>query len=281
MSEPIKQIEAKNLTAQLRYRGLGNPPGTHPSTAISNCFPGLEMDFRNIWKHIFIGIELHESSNLVVAVEPGAPDPLPLLVSGYRLVRVNGRAVAGDMTGPKFVGGPNGALIDTVFGDKKLPLEWSNALAATLAEAKGAAIECKFQALKADGSEIVAFLKMRPFFDEQDVEGVLVQRPAINRDLASPGALGQSLCSPWQNDYRECACFYWAATRPDYVNLVPEPDGTTTGNNWMQRDRNAETPRVYVADDRADERLLTYNDLFRAWETELKFILGGKDEREE
>jgi hypothetical protein len=281
MSEPIKRIEAKNLTAQLRYRGVGNPPGTHPSTAISNCFPGLEMDFRNIWKHIFIGIELHESSNLVVAVEADAPDPLPLLVSGYRLVRVNGLSVVGDVTGPQFAGGPNTELIDTGYGDKKMPLEWSNALAATLAEAKGAPVECHFESLKANAPEVVTFLKMRPFFDEQEIEGVRVQRPTIHLDLAPPGALGQSLCSPWQNDYRECACFYWAATRPDFVNLVPEPDGTTTGNNWMQRNRGAETPRVYVTDDRADERLLSYNDLFRAWETELKFIIGGKDERDE
>ena len=43
-----QSIEAKNLTAQLQYRGAGNPPGMHPYSAISNCFPGLEMDFRNV-----------------------------------------------------------------------------------------------------------------------------------------------------------------------------------------------------------------------------------------
>ena len=39
-------------------------------------------------------------------------------------------------------------------------------------------------------------------------------------ELPQPGELTQGLCSPWQNDYRECACYYWAASRPDYVNVV-------------------------------------------------------------
>ena len=28
----------------------GNPPSTLPDSAISNCFPGLEFDFRNLWR---------------------------------------------------------------------------------------------------------------------------------------------------------------------------------------------------------------------------------------
>ena len=26
-----------------------------------------------------------------------------------------------------------------------------------------------------------------------------------------PGELTQSLCSPWQHDFRDCGCFYWAS----------------------------------------------------------------------
>jgi hypothetical protein len=43
-------------------------------------------------------------------------------------------------------------------------------------------------------------------------------------------ALSQSLCSPWQNDYRDCGCFYWAASHPDYVDVDALRDGTSTGN---------------------------------------------------
>ena len=43
----------------------------------------------------------------------------------------------------------------------------------------------------------------------------------ISPELAEPGELTQGLCSPWQNDYRECSCYYWASARPDYVNVEP------------------------------------------------------------
>jgi hypothetical protein len=99
----------------------------------------------------------------------------------------------------------------------------------------------------------------------------------ISRDIAEAGALTQSLCSPWQNDYRVCACFYWAATRPDYVNVELGEDGASVGNNWMQKDRTPESAKVYVVDDLQDQRLLTYGDLFREWEKALRFVIGNQD----
>ena len=39
-------ISPRNLTAQLYHRAAGNPPSTLPDSAISNCFLGLEFDFR-------------------------------------------------------------------------------------------------------------------------------------------------------------------------------------------------------------------------------------------
>ena len=77
-----KSIEAKNLWAQLQYRAAGNPPSTLPDSAISNAYPGLEMDFRNVWKRILVGIELHESSNFVVAVDEDAPPEAQPLAGG-------------------------------------------------------------------------------------------------------------------------------------------------------------------------------------------------------
>jgi hypothetical protein len=65
----MPEIQPKNLAALLAYRGAGNPPNTQPLAAIANCFPGLELDFRNFWKNILVGIELHESDNFVVQVD--------------------------------------------------------------------------------------------------------------------------------------------------------------------------------------------------------------------
>jgi len=82
MNEPIK---AKNLTAQLQYRAAGNPPSTHPNAAISNAFPGLEMDFRNVWRRILEGIQLHEATNFVMVVDETADPQLRVLETGWRL----------------------------------------------------------------------------------------------------------------------------------------------------------------------------------------------------
>jgi hypothetical protein len=81
------------------------------------------------------------------------------------------------------------------------------------------------------------------------------------------------LCAPWQNDYRECACYYWAASRPDYVNVEPSADGLSHGDMWLQKQRTGS----YVPDNRTDTRLFSYDDLFRDWQGLLSFIIRGKD----
>jgi hypothetical protein len=273
MSEPIR---AKNISAQLHHVGRGNPPSTQPSSAISNAYPGLEMDFRNIWKHIFVGIELHESSNIVVLVEPNHPR-LDVLAKGYRLIKVNDQSVVITVVGPPKGGGADAPLPDAIFGETAMPLEWSNALASVM-HSQEPRVRCQFQALE-DPTELLEFsLERREFFDREP-DGEQLQRAVIAKALASPGELSQSLCSPWQNDYRECACFYWASNRPDFVNVETRPDGTADGNNWMQRDRTPATPATYIVDDWEDPRLVTHMDLFTDWEKSLRFIVEGKDEQ--
>jgi hypothetical protein len=108
-------------------------------------------------------------------------------------------------------------------------------------------------------------LLVRPFF----APGSAVIAP----ELADPGELTQGLCSPWQNDYRECSCYYWASARPDYVNVEATASGASKGDNWMQKKRTGD----YVADDYVDQRILHYDDLFYTWEKSLKFQVGGRD----
>lgn len=271
-------IEPKNLTAQLHYRGAGNPPSSHPSTAVSNCYPGLEMDFRNVWKHVFEGIELLEYSNLVIGVDPAADGKIQRLVSSgiqYELISADGHAMTAPVTGP--LRNRPGMI------HASISLEWSNALADVLSKA-GQHVLCKFQNSN-NLREILAIdLKVRHFFDvDLNRNGKVVsQRVVIARELAGPGDLTQSLCSPWQNDYRECDCFYWAASRPDFVNVEPGKDGKSEGNNWMEKNRENSGQKKYVTDSddaRAKKHvLINYLDLFAAWEENLRFIIGGKDE---
>jgi len=96
---------------------------------------------------------------------------------------------------------------------------------------------------------------------------------AISPDMLKPGELTHGLCSPWQNDYRECACYYWAASRPYFVNIEPGGSGQSRGDTWMTKGRSG----TYIPDDRVDPRLLTYDDLFKEWESQLRFVIRGRD----
>lgn len=260
----MKKINPKNKTAQLNFRAQGNPPSTVPDTAISNCFPGLEFDFRNIWRRILVGVTLHEADFTVTEVDISI-DPSFSELEGAFLISVDGTDVVGAVTGPQQAGGPNVGLGYT-------PYEWGNSIADIVGRA-GSRVRCSFQVSSGGQTRMVDHdLLVRNVFDPASAgEGGV----AINRELLQPGELTQSLCSPWQNDYKECACYYWAASRPDFVNTEVNAQGKTEGNNWFQKNRDPQTPLGYTL--RSGD-LVSYEEMFRNWEKELKFIIGGKDE---
>jgi hypothetical protein len=282
------RLTPRNLSAQIHHEAKGNPISSRPITSVANCCPGLEVDFRAVWRRLFKGIELREYDNLVVRLDPdktnraiASRDGTMTLdkLQGKRLLRVVvGKEEYRMMThisGPAS-SDPDGRIQLTTdmnpFG--LAPLEWSNALAHVLRHA-GRAVQCDFskddgwdqqQPLVEHPANYVSFdLEVRPFFEADTA--------VISRALAEAGELTQGLCSPWQNDYRECSCYYWASARPDFVNVDIDAGGLSKGDNWFQRTRTGS----YVPDDYADSRLIMYDELFRDWEKSLKFQIGGRD----
>jgi hypothetical protein len=264
----MKRIEPSNLTAQLHHRGTGNPFSVLPRTAISNCFPGLEFDFRALWRRTFVGIVLLENNNFVVAAEDEQYSDLV----ERRLVRVDGFDTTVPTTGPTLPNAEAGTLATAANPNAVSFMEWSNSLARIMGK-QGEWVECQFTEQKPCVNEVLATgtatitvkLRVRKFFEDGTA--------AISMDVLEPGELTQGLCAPWQNDYRECACYYWAASRPDYVNVDVAPNGLSHGDMWLSKKRTG----AYVPDNRADSRLYSYDDLFRAWEEALRFIVGGRD----
>lgn len=268
------RLTPRNLSAQLHYEAIGNPASSRPAHSIGNCCPGLELDFRAVWRRVLGGIVLREYDNLVT--EADHPDTKHL--EGHRLLRIDGVQVMTQMkaTAP---GDPDGGLVVLSTDDNPeglTPLEWSNALARVLHERKGKTVRCDFssepswyaQVAWSDDPKTTYIhmdLEVRPLFDE----GTAV----ISRALADAGELTQGLCSPWQNDFRECSCYYWASARPDYVNVEPAASGGSRGDSWFQKVRTGE----YVPDDYVDSRLVLYEDLFLRWEHWLRFQVGGRD----
>lgn len=278
MSDDELRIHPLNLTAQLDHRAAGNPPSILPESAISNAYPGLEFDIRNIWRRLLVGIELHEADNYVVDADADHQR-----LKGRRLLAVAGHDVIGDLVGPTRPGADPGPLTSAVNPDGVMMLEWSNSLADVLADHAGETVTCLFTSgpapnpvgrpAEVPGPSVEEVdLEVRSLFAHSEAAGGPL--PVIAEEMAGPGDLTRGLCSPWQNDYRECACYYWAASRPDYVNVELTGWGTSTGNHWFAKDRQ---PREYVLDNRTDSRLVSYDDLFRDWQGRLRFIVGGDD----
>jgi hypothetical protein len=288
-----KGLTPKNLSAQISYEAKGNPISSRPVTSVANCCPGLEVDFRAVWRRLFRGIELREHDNLVMNVDEDCDAVVHALygnklkpkdLGGHRLLRVVLPGVHGGKKVPLLmmtpVWGPASSdtegKISLTTGKNPnglAPMEWSNALARVLPH-KGSRLRCDFSADPAEHQlapsehpkNYVSFsCEVRPFFQADTA--------VISNELAEPGELTQGLCSPWQNDYRECSCYYWASARPDYVNVELTASGLSAGDNWMQKQRTGS----YVADDYADSRLVMYDDLFAGWESLLKFQIEGKD----
>jgi hypothetical protein len=284
------KLTPKNLSAQISYEARGNPISSRPVTSVANCCPGLEVDFRAVWRRMFRGIELREYDNSIMKMEEGWDAVIgraegstlePIDLAGHRLLRVvlptgdDGKLLMmTPMWGPASSDTEGKILLTTGKNPSGLaPLEWSNALARVL-RFKGRLVRCDFtaepaaeqQPLSEDPQNYISFNCMvRSFFDGDTA--------VISTELAEPGELTQGLCSPWQNDFRECSCYYWASARPDYVNVDLAESGLSAGDNWMQKQRTGS----YVADDYGDSRLIMYDDLFADWEKLLKFQIGGRD----
>ena len=292
-AKPItSKIKIDDYRAQLNYKGAGNPFCILPAVAISNCFPGLEFDFKNLWCRAFEGIELSENNNFVMNTDLGCHHLLH-----KRLVGIDERATVVQTTGPVL---PNGKGGNRTLGTPDNPqaavfMEWSNNLVYTL-EKKGEEVMCYFtkgdsvvevlvtdddlkdfrDKINAQGALSYTTkggialqwmkLKVRPFFEKESIE--------FSKDLIKPGEFTRGLCSPWQNDFKECACYYWAASRPDYVNITQDEKGFTKGDNWMAKNRTGN----YIPDTREDSHFVSYTELFEDWEKELHFIIKGKDE---
>jgi hypothetical protein len=277
VKHPPVPLRPRNLLAHVRYAAHGNPVSSQPVSSVANCCPGLEVDFRAVWRRMFAGIVLREYDNLVVDVE----DPAKKDLKGRRLLRVSLPDQAGAYLMMTRIKGPAssdpmGEIVLTTDANPYglAPLEWSNALAHILNGYQGRTVSCDFSKeasetqlpwIENPPNFISVTFEVRRFFEDQTA--------VISRVLAEAGELTQGLCSPWQNDYRECSCYYWASARPDYINVEPAANGLSKGDNWLQKERTGS----YVPDDYSDSRLILYDELFNDWQRWLKFQIGGRD----
>ena len=97
-----------------------------------------------------------------------------------------------------------------------------------------------------------------------------------------PGQLTQSLCSPWQYDFADCGCFYWASNKPDLVSSPAQPAQVL---NFQRKDRSESGDRAATADDwvlkhenrwDGDSVIVRHAEMLTRW-ADLPFVVRRKE----
>ena len=280
------KIFPRNLTARADHVVRGNSPFTRPESGVENCYPGLEFDQRNLEKSFFGGLlfEFHHNDGAMLrAFEPGPPPPAPWIRDGdgtLWLWAVAGRTHV-EREDPEMIflnglggleawrrvhdllPGPIAIMVGPQTGRNSEPFAVA---VRTLLNAIGGepGRELRFE----DGSLHATILRgeRARYLDDGGV---------IDLDVYEPGDLTRSLCAPWQFDFRDCGCFYWAASKPD---LVASADGKHPYLNFQRRDRTTDPPPADVPPfDTRSEQELDYGALVSGAWNDLPVVLNDRE----
>ncbi len=277
---PLRPILPRNMTARADYLVPGNPMIARPESGVGNAHPGLEFDVRVLESYFMPGLVFgfpyamgarlmridppFDTKTVLTAADidkgvflwalkgafgdaPDTPKTIRLLgVDGYMVIRRLMDLEAGPiavLAGTLPQGTAQGAQVDdaiAAFAAGKMPVP-------------PAGVSCDHFA-----GERSAFL---------DKNGV------IDPERIAPGELTANLCSPWQWDFADCYCYYWASSKPDVVVGI---GGDAQVLNF-QRDRNAPDlalPATTSTDWRAQN--ITDPDMIRNW-GELPVVLSERE----
>lgn len=272
MPNTPKGIFPRNLTARAAYLVPGNPVTTRPEDAMGNCYPGLELDIRNLDRRFFPGLVFE----FVARHDPSAPYTEPKRY-GAKLLYLDllgdpdltsdtdaARQLSADLHGEKGTAlsqGDNWYLDWIEQQGRRLSMSWYRP-----APTRDDPQHRMDERTPLDGLmvwRLVRSLEPGPVTinllcrdDNREVQLTGWRRSFTDPDTGvlsaayQPGELLQSLCSPWQHDFRDCGCQYWASNHPDIVlgEVLPgeptlpdgrsaDPERAETWLDWMRADR--------------------------------------------
>ncbi|MET9731056.1 LodA/GoxA family CTQ-dependent oxidase [Streptomyces sp. NPDC006458] len=291
---PGEKIFPRNLTARADHIVRGNPSGTRPESGVDNCFPGLEFDQRNMDKRFLPGlvVDFHRGEgSRVLEITGGVPEAEGLTnadlpaerplyvwaVCGRTTVdQTDGQVAPVDCRGASgllawravhdLLPGPIAVLIGPGPGD---PSTGSTAVAAL--DQQWAAGD-SFVLRGPNGRVRLAVLVA-------DRAEYLTEDGVIDPRAYEPGDLTRSMCAPWQYDFRDCMCFYWASSKPDVTSSA---DGSVPQMNFLRADRtpvpdldNDDSPPNQEGPRRRSE--FTYSGLIQDWNV-LPVVLNDRED---
>lgn len=294
----MSTVTPRNRSA--RAAVMGNPASARMESGVGNCFPGLEMDVRVLEGRFFPGLLFW------VVTEPLAPVPEAIPnQAGIRLKYLDYEA-------------------DPMLPERS-DEDWVQTLLATYSGATGRALaqgRWYLHWLEQDGRRISCYQSTGEPYDgellwrfvrclepRKPLKIALVRRDApapqpvvelsgfrrrytgstgVIDSSYPPGELTESMCNPWQHDFRDCACYYWASNHPDVVlgegSGKSDADGDPTGPtlavtwlDWLRRDRSpAGSVGAPASRAAAREAQIDHFEINRRWQ-ELSFVIGGRE----
>lgn len=288
----------RNLTARADALVRGNPVTSRPESGVENCFPGLEFDQRNIDKGFFPGLqfEMHHAAGVVLRDFDDAAAAAPFLApndisQGVFLAYVQGRfasRIPGVTPTSRVIrfAPPAGLeswrfVRDLEIGDIAVVLCNGEALervanGALEMDAITVWLQQRVDRVESPagiGRFILLFGKRARFLTPDGV---------VDPDSIMPGQLTQSLCSPWQYDFADCGCFYWASNKPDLVSSPAQPAQVL---NFQRKDRSESGDRAATADDwvlkhenrwDGDSVIVRHAEMLTRW-ADLPFVVRRKE----
>lgn len=300
MAGDLKEFKLfpRNLTARAELLVRGNPVTTRPESGVENCFPGLEFDQRNLDSVFFPGLhfEMHHTAGVVLR-DFSASAPAAQFVRhediqrGIFLVYLKGwfaSRIDGVQPSERILRFTPPAGLDSwrfvrdlEIGDVALVL----CDGAALARVANGALDTdavsswltnpqdRLERAAGVGDFVLLFGKRARYLT---IDGV------IDPQALQPGQLTRSLCSPWQYDFADCGCFYWASNKPDLVSSEAQPAQIL---NFQRRDRSPEGDLAATADDwvlkhdnrwDGDAAIVRHAEMLTHWKT-LPFVVRRRE----
>lgn len=274
MSEKLFPL---NLTARAAATVAGNPVVTRLEDAVGNCFPGLEFDHRNLDRRFFPGLvwnfvsadvqaNVHLGGARLVDIDlsdPALQDSRLPADAAAQLQRDIRKFSNASFVADQAADLSQGAwYLSTISqGGKKIVCR-TKADDGTLQPMDGLTVWRLVRSI--EPAEVIITIDFRPASPgEKAPQPASVTFTAWRRAYTdpetgvinaayAPGELSQSLCSPWQHDFRDCGCNYWASNHPD-IALGEERPGEATLPSGDSEDPLRAS--IYVDWLRADQRL--------------------------
>jgi len=299
MASDLKEFKLfpRNLTARAETLVRGNPVTTRPESGVENCFPGLEFDQRNLDSVFFPGMsfEMHHASGVVLrnfahnspaATYFSAND----ISQGVFLVYLQGKfasrmeAVKPAQRLMRFTP-PTGLeswrfVRDLEMGNIAVVLCDAQTLTRVANGALETEVVTKWLETRTDRIENPGIGRFVMLFGSRaqflDANGVIAE------ETLDPGQLTRSLCSPWQYDFADCGCFYWASNKPDLVSSDAQPAQVL---NFQRRDRSAGSDQATTATDwilkqsnrwDGDGAIVRHAEMLTQW-AELPFVVRRRE----